>query len=343
MDPTIVDSERLGWLARRDGTVVVGHGPFHRAASPPGSGVAFFVSDFALDEDRPWHIPERFDVMDATRFAEFAWSCAVPRIVWRAPDANDFAEVFQEILGAIQSGNFEKTVPVVTESGASDVRPGRWIASLMSRQVMPLQSYGWLAGESGFAGATPELLFALDGRELVTMALAGTARSEDSDAFSVDEKEIREHEFVAETLIRKFSQLGEVVRLQRETLNLGPIVHFHSPIRVRLKSEASPDDLIRLLHPTPALGPLPRNAGTLSQLECWRKRLEAPAGFGAPFGVWHDGRFEAVVSIRAVWWSDRQLRLPAGCGVIEASRLVNEWRELRLKREAVKRFLQVMD
>jgi menaquinone-specific isochorismate synthase len=31
--------------------------------------------------------------------------------------------------------------------------------------------------------------------------------------------------------------------------------------------------------------------------------------------------------------------LPAGCGIIEASRLVNEWRELRLKREAVKRFL----
>jgi menaquinone-specific isochorismate synthase len=30
------------------------------------------------------------------------------------------------------------------------------------------------------------------------------------------------------------------------------------------------------------------------------------------------------------------MMLPAGCGVIEASRMVNEWRELRLKREAVK-------
>ena len=43
--------------------------------------------------------------------------------------------------------------------------------------------------------------------------------------------------------------------------------------------------------------------------------------------------------MRGIWWRGDQLRLPAGCGVIEASRLVNEWRELRLKREAVKQAL----
>jgi menaquinone-specific isochorismate synthase len=49
-----------------------------------------------------------------------------------------------------------------------------------------------------------------------------------------------------------------------------------------------------------------------------------------------DGEFQAIVAIRGVWWKGDEIRLPAGCGVIEASRLVNEWRELRLKREAVK-------
>jgi menaquinone-specific isochorismate synthase len=42
------------------------------------------------------------------------------------------------------------------------------------------------------------------------------------------------------------------------------------------------------------------------------------------------------VAIRGIWWHDQSVLLPAGCGVIEASRVVNEWRELRLKREAVK-------
>ena len=36
-------------------------------------------------------------------------------------------------------------------------------------------------------------------------------------------------------------------------------------------------------------------------------------------------------------WDKDSVEIPAGCGLIEASRLVNEWRELRLKREAVKR------
>jgi menaquinone-specific isochorismate synthase len=74
----------------------------------------------------------------------------------------------------------------------------------------------------------------------------------------------------------------------------------------------------------------------MEQLIAWRRRLGTPESFGAPFGAMVEEEFHAIVAIRGVWWSGRQIRLPAGCGVIEASRLVNEWRELRLKREAVK-------
>ena len=89
-------------------------------------------------------------------------------------------------------------------------------------------------------------------------------------------------------------------------------------------------------HPTPALGPLPRTEETLSQLIGWRNRLQCPPWFGAPFGIWQDGVFEVLVAIRMVAWEQDQLLVPSGCGVIEESRLVNEWRELRLKREAVR-------
>jgi menaquinone-specific isochorismate synthase len=68
----------------------------------------------------------------------------------------------------------------------------------------------------------------------------------------------------------------------------------------------------------------------------WRESLGCPPAFGAPFGLWHEGVFRAVVAIRGIWWQQHRIMLPAGCGVIEASRMVNEWRELRLKREAVK-------
>lgn len=341
MNEKIFNSERIAWLARRDGTVVVGYGPFRSHPTPPVDGVAFFVNDYRLSRATPWCVPERHEVIEAAEFASIIPVRLAPRVAWQTPEASDFATTFQEVLMAIQAGEFEKTVPVVTERGVANDAPARWIAGSMSKQRLPLHSYGWLNGEVGFAGATPELLFCLRGDELVTMALAGTARSEDSDAFSADEKEIREHEFVAQTLIEKLSRLGEVMRVPRETLHLGPIVHFHSAIRVRLRDGVGADELISLLHPTPALGPLPRTPATLERLYRWRDGMGAPAEFGAPFGVWHQGSFEAVVAIRAIWWNRCEIRLPAGCGVIEASRLVNEWRELRLKREAVRRFLLI--
>ncbi len=327
------------WLARRDGSVLIGHGPFEESACAPTSGVAFYLQDFALSEAAPWKTPSRIERITAKELAE-RFSDAPPLACeWEPLDAAPFSVIFQEVMSCIHSGVFEKTVPVVTECGKSWQPPGKSVIAAMTRQSAPLYSYGWVHQDSGFAGATPELLFSLSGSHLETMALAGTARSEDREVFAVDEKEIREHEYVAQTLVSKLLDLGSVERLSREILDLGPIVHFLTTIALELPATLPAEDLLRRLHPTPALGPLPRTGETLGRLLEWRQRLCCPQQFGAPFGLWDEGRFDAIVAIRGIWWEGLNLTLPAGCGIIEASRLVNEWRELRLKREAVKRFL----
>lgn len=333
--------ESLAWLARRDGGVVIGHGPFEARARPPAGGVAFYVQDFALCDRLPWKIPSRVERTSAPELATRMAGEVPCHGQWQTLDAVPFFGVFQEVMAAIQAGVFEKTVPVVTETGRAGPAPGPAILAAMCRQGAPLQSYGWVEAEAGFAGATPELLFSLDGNRLETMALAGTARCEDRDVFAVDEKEIREHEYVAQTLVSKLLPLGCLQRHAREILDLGPIVHFLTLIDVELHAPMAPDDLLQRLHPTPALGPLPRTEGTMDMLLEWRHRLGCPRQFGAPFGLWDGGRFDAIVAIRGVWWQGNHLSIPAGCGIIEASRLVNEWRELRLKREAVKRFLNL--
>jgi menaquinone-specific isochorismate synthase len=332
-------TDSLAWLARRDGGMVMGHGPFTAAAEPPADGVAFHVRDFAMADPLPWKIPSRVERGTRAGFAAGFDGPPVPDCRWQPLDAAPFSEVFQEIMVSVHSGFIEKTVPVVTEAGTCMQAPGPAIRSAMMRQGPPLLSYGWTDSDSGFAGATPELLFTLAGGRLETMALAGTARSEDRDVFAVDEKEIREHEYVAQSLVAKLLDLGQTHRHSREILDLGSIVHFLTLIEVELQSALSPGELLRRLHPTPALGPLPRTEATMRRLFEWRERLGCPPAFGAPFGLWDQGRFDAVVAIRGVWWDGNRVRIPAGCGIIEASRLVNEWRELRLKREAVKHFL----
>ncbi len=326
----------MAWLARRDGSVVVGHGPFESTCVMPATATAFYRQDFALNDPQPWKIPAALEVISKQDFA--ARHASVPPLVcqWQPLDAVPFSAVFQEVMAAIHGGVFEKTVPVVAESAVCDVAAGAAIIAAMTRQPAPLCSFGWTNGASGFAGATPELLIALDGLHLETMALAGTAKLDDREVFAVDAKEIREHEYVAQTLVAKLIDLGRLSRQAREILNLGSIVHFLTQLRVDLHQAQSPDTLVKRLHPTPALGPLPRTDETLAMLLGWRARLGCPADFGAPFGVWNDGHFDAVVAIRGIWWHGKDIILPAGCGVIEDSRLVNEWRELRLKREAVK-------
>ncbi|WP_411825684.1 chorismate-binding protein [Luteolibacter sp. AS25] len=335
----IGNQARRAWLSKKDGTVVLGHGPFVSAKAPPEDGVAFFKRDFLGRDEMPWKIPEKYERLSAGQFSREYGDSPELEIDWDTPDAMPFSIVFQEIMDAIRQGLIEKTVPVVTEIGKVRSSPAEGIIAAMARQNSPLHSYGWVSKDGGFAGASPELLFTLEGQNLETMALAGTAKQDDEAVFGVDKKEIREHEYVAQTLVAKLLDLGSLKREQRRILRLGSIVHFLTEIRVRLESELEPRKLLARLHPTPALGPLPRTEETMGMLGEWRQRLGCPAEFGAPFGVWDCGAFESVVAIRGIWWEGNRISLPAGCGIIEASRLVNEWRELRLKREAVKSFL----
>lgn len=332
-------SDSMAWLAKPDGSVVIGYGPFESGTEPAADGVSFHVQDFALQDSQPWKTPARVERITISEMGARFRDVPPLACQWDTLDAAPFSVVFQEIMSAIHGGTFEKTVPVVIETGIALQPPAAAILAAMTRQSSPLHSYGWLHGDSGFAGATPELLFTLDGNRLETMALAGTARSDDREVFAVDEKEIREHEYVAQTLASKLQNLGKIERHTREILDLGSIVHFLTTLSLTLDSPRTPGDLILRLHPTPALGPLPRTTETLALLLDWRKRLGCPPEFGAPFGLWDQGRFDAIVAIRGIWWDGHDIMLPAGCGIIEASRLVNEWRELRLKREAVKRFL----
>jgi len=317
-------------FGNRHGETIVGYGPFTRFAQPPSTGVAFYRNDFSLSVQEPWYVPSRIEVLGRVQPLKQS------PIQWTAPDPSDFARVFKEITDAIGHGLIEKSVPVVTMKGVGNFLPDAFFSQI-PHLPSAMRPYGWIGENEGFLGATPEVLFRyFDGR-VYTMALAGTARNEERALFALDEKEIREHEFVAQNLIGKLSDLGMVIRKARGILDLGQLIHFQTLINVELYKNEGIETLIKRLHPTPALGSLPRTDETLNLLEKWRNQLGCPSDFGAPFGFLSDGEFEALVAIRMISWKGKDCYLPSGCGIIEQSRLVNEWRELALKRGSVLR------
>lgn len=328
-------SNDFALMRNSDGEYLIGHGPFQEVDECPGKGVAFYVNDFVLSGSKPWKIPTKVERFDKLPLIE-----TVTEVEWQELQLTPFDQIFNEVSESISSGNIKKSVPCVTEKGKVISGDLRQLIFQKQRNLL-LQPYAWVQKNSGFCGLTPEVLFSHHRGVINTMALAGTANKKEQNVFSVDEKEICEHEFVAQTLISKLNEIGMVKPSTRKIMELESLVHFHTPIEVSLYGASSLDQLIQRMHPTPALGPLPRTEASMKDLWQWRKLVGCPESFGAPMGVYDNGKFHSVVCIRGVQWQGSDVTLPAGCGVIEASRLVNEWRELGLKRNSVKRLFSL--
>ena len=321
----------------------IGRGPFTTLAEPPPGGApCFYANDFELADPAPWKHPSDFWIAPDLASLTETISGEAPDIGWDPPGQRQWESLCVELRRGLDAGRFVKIVPVVTEVGR--LLGGRLDALARTLPGLPsiYWSYAYRIGDRGLVGATPERLFSLENGILETMALAGTAPIERAEPFSANPKEIREHELVAEYLIAALADLGEVERHPRELLPLGSLVHFRSDLRVKL-SGAAPGigELIALLHPTPALGVLPRSTENLHMLAECRRRLGTPRRFGAPFGVRLGDAFHGVVGIRHICWRGDEVLLPSGCGFIAESDPAREWRELALKRESVKRMFGV--
>jgi menaquinone-specific isochorismate synthase len=306
----------------------------------PADGGAFYVNDFDLTDPAPWQRPTKLIPVAAdTLAASIGWNGAQPpHIQWAKPATEWFKMAFRRIRREVLAKRLEKMVPVLTERGIIvDGDPIRLLDRVMTAPSNTW-GYGWVHGTRGFLGATPELLFRTQGREAETMALAGTAKPGAQEAFLQDVKEIDEHEIVVRYLVDSFSHLGSVTRHPRGLCQAASLLHFQSNINIVLDAESDPDTLVRELHPTPAVGCLPREEAWLQRLREYRTQLKVPDFFGAPFGFVEPGDMhlcQMVVAIRGISWIGQEAQLPSGCGIVGGSAFDHEWRELRLKRESV--------
>lgn len=318
-------------------------GPFLPAALPPAGQLAFYINDFALRDPLPWQIPAQ--ASDAPAGGHPPGDRPLPA-QWAAPDRPLFESVFTECMQAISQRRLLKIVPVSSVSARTTVDPALALHARLHPQRIAGMGHAaaWSDGRNGFATITPEVLFELSGTRLTTMALAGTADAQHEADLRQGPKLAREHEIVVDELHRRLASLGRVSLTAREVVPLGTVRHLRTTLTVDLpeapKGQAL-NDLIHLLHPTPALGISPRTPETLAQLLDYRARCRVPAAFGAPCGVAWPGGAVFLVAIRGVFWQDHTLHLPAGGGLVAGSDFDNEWAELELKRNWVRHAFQL--
>ncbi len=252
------------------------------------------------------------------------------------PDQQEFQDAFQLIQGKIQRGEIEKAVPIISATVQKTVSESD-LATMIIHGLdafSKLWVYGYWKDGQGIIGATPEILFQMTDRKIRSMALAGTCpKSELSTRKPLlkDDKELKEHELVVVDIAKVLERWGWVKRSGTEVLDFPSMLHLCTWLEVDTK-QLDPVEVIKLLHPTPALGVAPRNYGSRWMVELPFQKNRR--WFGAPIGFQLDkNEFLTIVAIRNLQWDQKQSWVSAGCGIVANSELDREWRELGVKME----------
>ena len=331
------NTQQYALIKNSDGNFVYGEGPFISSENPAQSGVSFYLNNYDLTNLKPWLIPNSWKLLDRNEIINFQ-SNSIEKLNWKDPPVKSFEIQFNVIKKSIKGGVLKKTVPVVSSTAHTNDRESL-IRSLIIKGAQnegPSFLYAFQNGSCGFVGLSPELLFEIDDKTIRTMALAGTSSESNLENFILDQKEETEHQIVVDSLRRRLGQYGAISESERRTHNLGGIVHFLTDIKIRLQQRLSISEVLRQIHPTPAVGTVPRNKRNFSQLKSLRESSSTPEMFAAPFGVKLNQSFFSFIMIRGLFFDDSIISLPTGCGITEKSILENEWDELALKRHWVK-------
>ena len=191
-----------------------------------------------------------------------------------------------------------------------------------------------------FIGATPERLFFRNGLQIESEAVAGTRPRGDTRDMDEEyrtsllesEKELREHAYVRDSIRDVLEPFCVSISVDYEAteMRLARGRHLISRISGILAEAVSDLELVRRLHPTPAVGGHP----TPDAMEVIRKLERFDRGwYAGPIGWIGRDVAEFVVALRCGVVSGKRLSLFSGAGIVEGSQPAAEWREIEQKIE----------
>lgn len=184
-------------------------------------------------------------------------------------------------------------------------------------------------------GCTPEILLSRKDNLWHTMALAGTQLQVDGKLpESWDEKNKIEQRWVATYIKDQLLSYGiEASEKGPYTVPAGKVAHLKSDFYFRLEDESHVGNLLKLLHPTPAVCGLPKEAAK----EFILKEEGYDRSYYSGFLGWLDpsGRTELYVNLRCMQIGSDNLTLYAGGGILPSSKLEEEWIETENKLQTI--------
>ena len=257
---------------------------------------------------------------------------------------------FQKIVlsRCVQEARREEQSPLTLFQKACDLYPRMFISL-----VYTPQSGMWLM-------ATPEILLEGGGNDWHTIALAGTMKLE-GDSLSFDSppsqgetrmtditwttKNIQEQRYVATYLMECLEHFSSQITEEGPyTARAANLVHLRSDFNFVMEDTQRIGELIRSLHPTPAVCGLPKQQAFDFIHRNESQSRQYYSGFSGPLNLSSDSHEDAqthlFVSLRCMQILADSYVLYAGGGLLKDSVEEQEWEETEAKLETMRKLIE---
>lgn len=195
------------------------------------------------------------------------------------------------------------------------------------------------SSNASFIGCTPERLAAFQRNFILTEGLAGSAprgKNATEDAIFENnllssEKDRHEHRIVLEAIHQQLTPFSKKIQHPKNpsVKKLSNVQHLKTPITAAIDESVSRTEVLKNLHPTPAVGGYPRSEA----VKFIQRHEDFDRGwYAAPIGwINTSGTGEFAVAIRSGLFMRNEVRFFAGCGIVQDSDPQKEWDETNMK------------
>jgi len=269
------------------------------------------------------------------------------------PDQQEWNTLISKAHHCFDQGEFEKVVLHRQEivSFSDSINSEEEFLKLIKGQTNEAyQLYFKYAHNDAFMSVTPECLYRVNQGMLQIDSLAGTTQrgADDDEDYSLatklinDHKELSEHRFVTDYIISTLQtehskKVSNITKNNIESiLKLKFVQHIHTEISADIEC-GEEISLLSSLHPTPAVGGLPKKSAMDFILE---NEHHTRGFYAAPMGYFSKNESNMCVAIRCARVKDNQISIYGGCGVVKESLALNEWNETAVKMQNFQKFLR---
>jgi len=239
-----------------------------------------------------------------------------------------FEDLVIKGVSAIQQGEFDKVVlsrKIVLNEQIAIVET---FQNLISTYPAAFRYLFFHPKIGLWMGATPEQLVKINQNQFETVALAGTQLYSENVIWAI--KEIEEQQFVTDYIITKVKdKVNNLIVSDAKIVKAGNLAHLKSFISGELTPDFQANDLIKALHPTPAVCGLPKEQAIDFILKNEGYNRKYYAGFLGEYNK--DNQTDLFVNLRCLEVENDVVNIYVGCGITKDSNPEKEFIETENK------------